>query len=138
LVRMTVDDDQDDVPEEVRDELKAMHTERKGLETRIELIKAESNDTALHPQAIKAFAKSVETLATKLKRYPDDDECRMAFGNIIGRVVVTRPRTVNRTTSASMLGFPLLWAASTSSRPRAQLKKSLRHRDILAYRLRQT
>jgi site-specific DNA recombinase len=88
LVRMTVDDDQDDVPEEVRDQLKAMHTERKGLATRIELIKAESNDTALHPQAIKAFAKSVETLATKLKRHPDDDECRIAFGNIIGSVVV--------------------------------------------------
>src|SRR5260370_27347800 len=88
LVRMTVDDDQDDVPEEVRDQLKAMHTERKGLATRIELIKAESNDTALHPQAIEAFAKSVETLATKLKRHPDDDECRIAFGNIIGSVVV--------------------------------------------------
>jgi site-specific DNA recombinase len=88
LVRATIDDDQDDVPEEVREELKAMHTKKKGLLTRIELIKAESNNTALLPSAVKAFAKSVETLATKLKRYPDDAECHMAFGNLVGAVVV--------------------------------------------------
>ena len=39
-------------------------------------------------EVVEGRHKSVETLATKLKRYPDDDECRMAFGNIIGRVVV--------------------------------------------------
>jgi site-specific DNA recombinase len=88
LVRMTADDDQDEVPAEVSEQLKAWHIERKGLLTRIELIKAESNNTALLPSAIKVFAKGVETLAKKLKRHPDDPECHMAFANIVGGVVV--------------------------------------------------
>lgn len=44
--------------------------------------------TTLHPNVIKAFGKNIETLHAKLKRNPDDEDCRMAFGNIIDSIIV--------------------------------------------------
>jgi site-specific DNA recombinase len=86
LVRMI--DEEDDMPRELLASLKAKEIERKGLEERIRLLGAESNVTTLHPNVIKTFGKSIETLYAKLKRNPDDPECRLAFGNIIDSIVV--------------------------------------------------
>jgi hypothetical protein len=83
-------DDEDDVPRELLASLKAKEIERRGLEERIRLLGAESNVTTLHPNVIKAFGKNIETLYEKLKRNPDDPECRMAFGNIIDSIIVHR------------------------------------------------
>jgi site-specific DNA recombinase len=87
LVRM-LDEEEDDLPRELLASLKAKEIERKGLEERIRLLGAESNVTTLHPNVIKAFGKNIETLYEKLKRNPDDPECRMAFGNIIDSIIV--------------------------------------------------
>jgi site-specific DNA recombinase len=81
-------DDMDDIPPEVMASLKAKEIERRGLEERIRLLKAESNVTTLHPNSLKVFAKSIETLHAKLKRTPLDPECRMAFGNIVHSIIV--------------------------------------------------
>jgi site-specific DNA recombinase len=86
LVRMI--DEEDDMPRELLASLKAKEIERRSLEERIRLLQAESNVTTLHPTVIKAFGKSIETLHAKLKRNPDDPECRMAFGNIIDSIIV--------------------------------------------------
>jgi hypothetical protein len=86
LVRII--EEEDDIPRELLASLKAMEIERKGLEERIRLLGAESNVTTLHPHTLKAFGKNIETLHAKLKRNPDDPECRMAFGNIIDSIVV--------------------------------------------------
>lgn len=81
-------DEEDDLPKELLASLKAKEIERKGLEERLRLLGAESNVTTLHPHTIKAFGRSIETLHAKLKRSPEDEECRMAFGNIIDSIIV--------------------------------------------------
>jgi hypothetical protein len=86
LVRVL--EEEDDMPKELLASLKAKEIERKGLEERIRLLGAESNVTTLHPNVIKSFGKSIETLHAKLKRNPEDAECRMAFGNIIDSIIV--------------------------------------------------
>src|SRR3981081_518119 len=86
LVRIL--DEEDDIPRELLASLKAKEIERKGLEERIRLLGAESNVTTRHPNVIKAFGKNIETLHAKLKRNPDDEDCRMAFGNIIDSIIV--------------------------------------------------
>jgi site-specific DNA recombinase len=86
LVRVI--EDEDDMPKELLASLKAKEIERKGLEERIRLLGAESNVATLHPHTIKAFGKSIETLHAKLRRNPNDPECRMAFGNIIDSIIV--------------------------------------------------
>lgn len=88
LVRLVDEDDGDDLPRELLASLKEKQIERKGLEDRVRLLGAESNVTTLHPTALKAFGESVETLHAKLKRNPDDSECRIAFGNIIDSIIV--------------------------------------------------
>lgn len=87
LVRMI--DEEDDLPKELLASLKAKEIERKGLEERLRLLGAESNVTILNqPHVLKSFGKSVETLHAKLLKNPDDEECRMAFGNIIDSIIV--------------------------------------------------
>jgi site-specific DNA recombinase len=86
LVRLL--DEEEDMPKELLASLRAKEIERKGLEERIRLLAAESNVTTLHPNVINAFGKSIETLHAKLKRNPNDPECRMAFGNIIDGIIV--------------------------------------------------
>jgi site-specific DNA recombinase len=80
-------DDADDFPTELLASLKAKEIERKGLEERIRLLGSD-NVTALHPHVISAFGKNIETLHAKLKRNPNDPECRLAFGNIIDSIIV--------------------------------------------------
>jgi site-specific DNA recombinase len=86
LVRVL--DDGDDIPKEILASLKAKEIERKGLEERLRLLDAESNVTVMRPHVIKAFGESIDKLHAMLKRNPDDPGCRMAFANVIDRVIV--------------------------------------------------
>ena len=86
LVRVL--EEEDDLPKELLASLKAKEMERRGLEERIRLLSAETNVTTLHPNVMKTFGKSIETLHAKLKRNPNDPECRIAFGNIIDSIIV--------------------------------------------------
>lgn len=88
LVRLTDDDDSDDLPPELLVSLKEKQTERKALQERIRLLGAESSITTLHPTAVKSFSRSIETLHARLKRNPDDQECRLAFANVIDSIIV--------------------------------------------------
>jgi site-specific DNA recombinase len=80
--------DSDAPVKELMETIKAKEIERVALQERVRLLGAETNVTALHPTALKAFGKNVETLRAKLKKNPKDPECRMAFANVIDSVVV--------------------------------------------------
>jgi hypothetical protein len=67
---------------------KALEAERAGLDERIRLLGAETNVTALHPNAVTAWGESVGVLQAKLLIDPDDAECRAAFRNVTDSVVV--------------------------------------------------
>lgn len=88
LVRLTDEDEGDDLPAELLASLKEKQIERKGLEERLRLLGAENSVTTLHPTAIKSFSRSIETLHAKLKRDPEDQECRIALGNVIDTIIV--------------------------------------------------
>jgi len=88
IIRLTEDDESDDVPEEVRDRLKVLRVEQRGLRQRLEMIGGKANVATLHPNAIKALARDVDTLHEMLKDSPDDPVGRMALGNLIERVLV--------------------------------------------------
>jgi hypothetical protein len=88
IIRLTEDDESDDVPEEVRDRLKVLRVEQRGLRQRLEMIGGKANEATLRPNAIKALARDVDTLHEMLKDSPDDPACRMALGNLIERVLV--------------------------------------------------
>jgi site-specific DNA recombinase len=70
--------------------LKVKETERVGLEERIRLLGAETNVTTLHPQALAAFGKGIESLRDKLAIdvLESSPACRMAFRNVVDSIVV--------------------------------------------------
>jgi site-specific DNA recombinase len=81
-------DSEDNLPAELIASLKAKEVERAGLKERVRQLAAEGNVIALHPTAIQAFRKSIETLHAKLKRDANHPECRMALANLIDGVIV--------------------------------------------------
>lgn len=88
LIRLTEDDEGDDVPQEVLDRLKALRVEQRGLQQRLTLLEAKTSGATLHPSAIKALSRDVDTLYAMLQSRPDDPACRIALGNLIERVLV--------------------------------------------------
>jgi site-specific DNA recombinase len=72
---------------ELMETIKAKEVERVALQERVRLLGADSV-AVLHPTALTAFGKNVETLHTKLKKNPKDPECRLAFANVIDSVIV--------------------------------------------------
>ena len=88
IIRLTEDDESDDVPQEVVDRLKVLRVEQRGLQQRLQMIGDTTNVATLHPNAIKALARDVDTLHTMLQDSPEDPACRMALGNLIERVLV--------------------------------------------------
>jgi site-specific DNA recombinase len=88
IIRLTEDDESDDVPQEVVERLKVLRVEQRGLQQRLEMIGGRTNVATLHPNAIKALARDVDTLHAMLQDSPDDPACRMALGNLIERVLV--------------------------------------------------
>ncbi|MCK1480471.1 recombinase family protein [Bradyrhizobium sp. 197] len=78
-----------DVPvKELMEMIKTKEIERAALQERSRLLGVQSNITAIHPTALTAFGRNIETLHAKLKRNPDDPECRLAFANIMDSVLV--------------------------------------------------
>ncbi len=88
LVRLVDQDQSDDIPAELVTSLKEKQIERRGLQERIRLLGAETNVTALHPPAVKAFGRSIEKLREMIERNPDDAACRMALANVLDSIVV--------------------------------------------------
>jgi hypothetical protein len=56
LIRLTEDDDSDDVPQEVRDRMKELRSEKRGLEQRIMMLDSKITGAIPHPNAVKALA----------------------------------------------------------------------------------
>src|SRR5882724_2696605 len=81
-------EDSDQPVKELMASIKTKEVERVALHERIRLLGADSNITVLHPQALTAFGKSIETLHAKLQRNVDDPACRLAFSNIIDSIIV--------------------------------------------------
>jgi site-specific DNA recombinase len=87
LVRAMDDDEGDEIPKSVMDLIRAKEIELKHLAERLKPLEAD-NVTVLQPHALLAFGKSIETLHARLEIDRHDPECRMAFANLIGSVVV--------------------------------------------------
>jgi hypothetical protein len=88
IIRLTEDDDSDDVPQEARDRLKELRVEQRGLQQRLTLLDARATAVVPRPNAVRALARDVDTLHEMLKDNPDSPECRIALGNLIERVLV--------------------------------------------------
>jgi site-specific DNA recombinase len=101
LVRLAEDDESDDVPQEVRDRLKELRIEQRGLDQRLMLLDAKTSGAILHPSTIRALSKDVDTLHAMLKDNPDDPACRIALGNLIERVLV-HPTAANQPYDVSL------------------------------------
>lgn len=87
IIRLTEDDEGDDVSPEVQARYRELKVEQRGLQQRIALLDANAH-TPLLPSAVKALARDVETLHTMLMDSPDDPVCRIALGNLIERALV--------------------------------------------------
>src|SRR5262249_51857754 len=79
LIRLTLDDETDDVSQEAQDAHKALRIEKRGLEQRLTLLDAKGAGVVPHPSAVKALARDVDTLHEMLRDDPDNPECRMAL-----------------------------------------------------------
>jgi site-specific DNA recombinase len=88
LIRLTEDDESEDVSQDVRDRLKELRVEQRGLKQRIALIDAKIVGAEPHPNAAKALARDVDTLYQMLRSDPNNPKCRMALGNVIDKVLV--------------------------------------------------
>lgn len=81
--------DSDDMPiKELMKSIKDKEIERSQLEERIRILGVENNVTQLDSLTLASFGKKIDTLAAKLKKNPDDPDCRYAFQNIIDSIVV--------------------------------------------------
>ena len=87
IIRLTEDDEGEDIAPEVQARYKELRVEQRGLQQRLALLDANATPPLL-PSAIKALARDVDTLHAMLKDTPDDPACRMALGNLIERVLV--------------------------------------------------
>lgn len=70
------------------DAINAFEIERVALEERKKYLGDASNVTTLHPAALSAFSKNVDTLYAKLSKNPDNPEGQAAFRNIIDSIIV--------------------------------------------------
>src|SRR5262249_42037570 len=103
LIRLTLDDETDDVPQAAQDAHRALRVEKRGLEQRLTLFDAKSAGVVPHPSAVKALARDVDTLYEMLRDDPDNPECRVALGNLIERVLV-HPTGFNQPYDVSLFG----------------------------------
>jgi len=119
IIRLTEDDDSEDVPPDVIKRLKELRVEQRGLLQRITLLDAKTTGAALHPSAIKALARDVDTLHEMLKDNPDCAECRLALGNLIERVLV-HPTGVNQPYEISLLARHAVYVGELPLFPRVE------------------
>jgi site-specific DNA recombinase len=82
--------DSDKPVKELMETIKDKEIERAGLEERVRLLGAETNITAFHPANLTRFIKGIDHLCRKIQKNPKDPECRLAFANVIDRVIVHR------------------------------------------------
>lgn len=129
LVRLTEDDESDDVPQEVVDRLKELRVEQRGLKQRLEMLSGKANVATLHPNAIKALARDVDTLHAMLQDNPDDPACRMALGNLIERVQV-HPTGLNQPYDVSLFARHAAYVGELPLFPEYTAKNKAKHQGL--------
>jgi site-specific DNA recombinase len=100
IIRLTEDDEGEEIAPEVQARYKELRVEQRGLQQRLALLNANAIPPLL-PTAIKALARDVDTLHTMLQDTPDDPACRIALGNLIERVLV-HPTAANQPYDVSL------------------------------------
>jgi site-specific DNA recombinase len=129
IIRLTEDDDGDDVPQEVRDRMKELRAEQRGLKQRLEMLNAKITGVTPHPSAVKALARDVDTLHKMLADNPDDPACRMALGNLIERVAV-HPTGHNRPYDVSLFARHAAYVGELPLFPEYEAKKSAKNHTL--------
>jgi site-specific DNA recombinase len=129
IIRLTEDDDGDDVPQEARDRMKELRVEQRGLKQRLEMLDTKITGVTPHPSAVKALARDVDTLHKMLKDDPDDPACRMALGNLIERVHV-HPTGHNRPYDVSLFARHAAYVGELPLFPEYEAKKLARNHTL--------
>jgi site-specific DNA recombinase len=129
LIRLTEDDESEDVPQEARDRLKALRIEQRGLQQRLVILDASGQGATLLPTAIKALARDVDTLHQMLQDNPDDPACRLALGNLIDRVLV-HPTGLHQPYDVSLLARHAAYVGDLPLFPEFQKKKTQENQSI--------
>jgi site-specific DNA recombinase len=122
LVRALGEDDGDEMPKEIRAALKMAEIERRGLEEMLRQLGAEDNVTVLHPRTATAFIGDVETLHAMLQRNQNDPRGRVAFANLIDRILV-HPTTYDAPYEISL--YARKSAVGTNLFPRPRTTKEI-------------
>lgn len=128
IVRLIEDDEADDVPAEVQARYKELRVEQRGLQQRLALLSA-SDHTPLLPGAVKALAKSVDTLHTMLIDNPDDPACRIALGNLIERALV-HPAGFNQPYDVSLYARHAAYEGTLPLFPNVTENNSIRKQSL--------
>jgi site-specific DNA recombinase len=129
IIRLIEDDDGDDVPQEVRDRMRELRAEQRGLKQRLEMLDAKITGVTPHPSVVKALAKDVDTLHEMLKDNPDDPACRMALGNLIERVLV-HPTGHNQPYDVSLYARHAAYVGELPLFPEYEARKSAKHQTL--------
>jgi site-specific DNA recombinase len=129
IIRLTEDDDSDDVPQEARDRLKVLRVEQRGLLQRLTMLDAKITGITLHPGAVKALARDVDTLHKMLKDNPDDPACRMALGNLIEYVQV-HPTAFNKPYVVSLFARHAVYVGDLPLFPEYEARKSDKNQTL--------
>lgn len=129
ILRLTEDDDGDDVPQEVQDRYKELRVEQRGWQQRVALLEA-SEHVPLLPSSVKALAKDVDTLHTMLIDNPDDPACRIALGNLIERVLV-HPAGYNQPYDVSLYARHAAYSGALPLFPTVSDNNSMRNQALI-------
>jgi site-specific DNA recombinase len=129
IIRLTEDDDSNDVPQEALDRMKELRAEQRGLKQRLTMLDAKITGATPHPNTVKALARDVDTLHKMLKDNPDDPACRMALGNLIERVAV-HPTGSNLPYDVSLFARHAAYVGELPLFPEYEPKKSMENQSV--------
>jgi hypothetical protein len=128
-MRLIEDDDGEDVPQDMRDRMRELRAEHKGLKQRLETLDAQCSGATMHPNAQKALARDVDTLHKMLRDNPDDPACRMALGNLIERAAV-HPTGNSQPYDVSLFARHAAYVGDLPLFPEYEVKKSAKHQRL--------
>ena len=129
LIRLTEDDDSDDVPQEARERMKELRAEKRGLEQRLMMLDSKITGAVPHPNAVKALARDVDTLHNMLRDNPDDPACRMALGNLIERALV-HPTGHNQPYDVSLFARHAAYVGELPLFPEYKARNSMENQSV--------
>jgi site-specific DNA recombinase len=134
LIRMTEDDESEEVPQETLDRLKVLRVQQRGLQQRLTLLDAKVTGVVPHPNKVKALARDVDTLHAMLADDPDNPACRIALGNLIERALV-HPAGYNQPYDVSLLARHAAYVGDLPLFPEYTPKNSLENQAIARIRV---